>query len=70
MDLARHGYADKAPAKQGMDLYSERVCPMARGRNGAQKKPETSSSMDKGWAKGIYTRACSGVPFPERKNGI
>ena len=28
-----------------MDLYSERVCPMARGRNDAPKKAETSSSV-------------------------
>ena len=40
---------------------------MARGRNGAPKKSGKSSSMDKGRAKGIYARACSGVPFPEKK---
>ena len=62
--------ADKTPAKLGMDLYSERVCRMARGRHDARKKPETSSSADKGRAREFMLELARVFPSQKEKTGF
>ena len=41
---------------------------MARGRNGAPKKPETSSSMDKGRAREFMLELARVFPSQKKKN--
>ena len=43
---------------------------MARGRNGASKKPETSSSMDKGRAREFMLELARVFPSQKEKTGF